>query len=328
MNDSISEKLFKTTMKKRIPLVVNFEVTQKCNLGCIHCYHQEDCKNTEKEMSLSQIKKALDDLKENGVMFIILTGGEPFSRDDIQEILEYIKNKEFSLILFTNGPLVDEKNADILKGISPFSVHITVYSVDPIIHDKITKIKGSLERTLKGIKLIREKGIEPVIKCPVMQENKDYVDDVKRWADMQGLTVKIDPFITPCYTENAEKILSHRLSVKDIDKTVKKMGFCVNDFNPRKDLKCPAGKNTVTLDSKGNILPCVIWREKLGNILRKEFRDIWDGIHLDYTPFDECLECENLPYCGLCPGVAKIEGKRIFCEMAENTKKLVISGIS
>ena len=101
MNKSISEELFKISRNKKIPLTVNFEVTAACNLSCIHCYHDNCRKNTGEELTFGQIKEMFSSLKNAGTMFLIITGGEPFLRQDILEILNLAREMSFSIIIFT-----------------------------------------------------------------------------------------------------------------------------------------------------------------------------------------------------------------------------------
>lgn len=324
MKNSISEKLFRISRRKKIPLIINFEVTLRCNLNCIHCYHPNDKKNLNEELTFKQIEKLLMSLKESGTMFLIFTGGEPFLRNDIADILEKAKELEFAIFIFTNGTLVTAEAAKIISGVVPFAVHISLYSLNPEIHDGITRKAGSFEKTIKGIEFIRKQGINPVIKCPIMNENIDSVDELKSWADKEGLLAKIDPFISPCDRNNALEIILHRLPVEAVNEVIlNKKLFDLNDFEPRKAIECSAGRNMAGIDAFGNVFPCIVWREKFGNIKENKFKDIWQDMNTDYSRLEECKNCENLPFCGVCPGVEKIEGKEVFCEMAKNIRKAI-----
>ncbi|MFC2061571.1 SPASM domain-containing protein [Elusimicrobiota bacterium] len=157
-----------------------------------------------------------------------------------------------------------------------------------------------------------------------MKENADSVDELRAWAQKQGFQIKIDPFISPCYEHNACDIISRRLPVKEMeDIIVNKKLFDINDFVPRKEIECSAGRNMAGIDASGNIFPCIVWRESYGSVINDNFSEIWKNMVLDYSNLENCIKCSNMPYCGVCPGVAKIEGKSVFCEIAENSKKIV-----
>ncbi len=319
---SISERLFRISRKKKIPLIVNFEVTHQCNLNCIHCYHLK--KKINEELTYEQIKKILISLRDAGTMFLIITGGEPFFRKDILYILKQAKELNFSIIIFTNGTLITQEIAKFISGIVPFSVHISLYSVKEKVHERITGKPGSFEKTMKGIQLLQNNGVNPVIKCPVMNENINSIDELRAWADREGLQIKIDPFIAPCYKNNAIEITLHRLPVEMINKTIINKGlYNINDFKPRENMECFASKNMAGIDACGNVYPCIVWREKFGNIIKEEFKDVFKNMNPDYNWLEECKDCENLPFCGICPGVAKVEGKEVFCRMAENVRKVI-----
>jgi radical SAM protein with 4Fe4S-binding SPASM domain len=310
---AVSEELFRISRDKRIPLIANFEITGRCNLNCIHCYHIS--KEPSGELTLKEIKKTFTFLKDSGTMFLILTGGEPFLRGDILDILNLTK-RYFSLIVFTNATLITPETAKALSEAGPFSVHVSMYSNEPEIHDKITGKPGSFKETMRGIELLLKEDIEPVIKCPVMNENIASINQLKAWAYDNKLSVKIDPFISPCYEKNACDIISRRIQVKEIKKILND-DFNNNDFRQRQGLECSAGKNMLGIDSSGNVYPCIAWRQNCGNIREQEFIDIWEDMKPDYSGLSDCRDCRELQNCGICPGVAKIEGKQTFCLLCD-----------
>ena len=89
----------KKVSQKRIPLSGHIALTNRCNLGCIHCYlghQQKNIKHTELELNSSQWKKVIDEITEAGCLFLLLTGGEPLLRKDFQAIYTHAKKKWFT----------------------------------------------------------------------------------------------------------------------------------------------------------------------------------------------------------------------------------------
>ncbi|MFC2092064.1 radical SAM protein [Elusimicrobiota bacterium] len=267
MIKSISEDLFERSVKNHIPLTVNFEITGKCNQQCLHCYHDQDKPVTADELSSDRIGRLLVSLKDSGTMFLTITGGEPFIRDDIEEVLDTIYDLGFSVIVFTNGTLIDKKIVQLIKKPGVFAVHVSVYSMDSKVHDGITRVEGSLEKTLCSLQMLKSEGVNTVIKCPVMKENMSHAYKVKEWADDLGIMVKIDPFITPCENGKIFEVLKHRIPVADIaGMLLDGRLFNLEDFRKRERLECPAAKNTCAIDAYGNVFPCIAWRNSAGNI--------------------------------------------------------------
>ncbi|MBN2407023.1 MAG: radical SAM protein [Elusimicrobia bacterium] len=321
MKDSLIEELFSVSRDNRVPLIVNLEVTNMCNLDCMHCYHTGHDK-LRGEMSLNEIRALLASAKELGAMFLVLTGGEPFMRDDACEILVTAKDMGYLIVLFTNGTLVEENKARILYELSPFSVHVTLFSRNKKVNDMIAGMEGYHERVLSGIDIMRKCGIDTIIKTPVMKENIDFIGDIREWAEKEGLKIRVDPFISPCYSGNACDIIGHRIPPADMGKVVfDKETTAPGNIRYRTELECSAGKNMCGISPGGEVYPCIAWRKSAGDLKKEDFKDIWDNIKPDYSGFGKCAACEDLKYCGMCPGVASIEGTEVFCGITEIMKK-------
>jgi len=230
----------------------------------------------------------------------------------------------FSVIIFTNGTLIDDQKARMIADIVPFSVQISLYSSHKDVHDSIVNNRGAFEKTVKAAGLLRDLGVNVLFKTPVMKENLSGLDELRNWSDSEGYKLKIDPFISPCDVNNAVEIIRHRIPVDDINELVtERKLFDPGNFRPRTLLECPAGMNTLALDAGGDVFPCIVWRKSAGNIRKEDFKSIWDRMEPCYDVIDDCSGCDNLQFCGVCPGVAGIEGKEIFCRMAENVRNIM-----
>lgn len=139
--------------KYNFPFHVDWKITSRCNLRCKHCYYIEDDYLAE-EINTSRAKEIVDELAELGVVEINVTGGELFVREDIFEILAYIKQKQFALKIATNATLIDENIVQKLKEIVNPKIDAFQISLDGAVaptHDKI-RGEGSFEKTISGIK--------------------------------------------------------------------------------------------------------------------------------------------------------------------------------
>src|SRR3954466_7901893 len=94
-----------------VPISVHMDLTYRCNERCVHCYLNHDDRG---EMALSEIKNVLRQLAAAGTFFLVISGGEPFVRKDIFEILQYARDLTFSVKLKTNGILIGEREAEHL----------------------------------------------------------------------------------------------------------------------------------------------------------------------------------------------------------------------
>jgi len=130
---------------------VLWEITNTCNYHCSYCIFSSESKKYENELSTEEIKKAIKELKENNFTYIKFTGGEPFTRDDMIEILKYARNLGFDMDISTNGSLITEKIAKELKNMSFPMVHVSLDGENKKSHEYV-RGESTFERTLRGIK--------------------------------------------------------------------------------------------------------------------------------------------------------------------------------
>jgi len=167
---SLMAELGATALRLGIPINVQVDLTYRCNERCVHCYLDHD---DHGEMTTGEIKGLFDQLAEAGVLFLNLSGGEIFLRRDFFEILEHARALKFCVKLKTNGVLIREQDAERIRSLGVSSVQISIYSHRPDVHDAITKIRGSFERSVRAIRLLRAGGLKVTIANVLMLHNLD-----------------------------------------------------------------------------------------------------------------------------------------------------------
>ncbi len=146
------------------------------------------------ELRFNELKHIIDEAYELGTPVVTLTGGECTSNRDFFKIASYIRSKKISLEFFTNGQNLYDNEIlfDKVVSIYPHRIALSVYSMNPDIHDKITGVKGSHFKTISVIKKLKERNIIVQIKCFLMQDNaKEYLD-VAKFAEEIGVCVSFD----------------------------------------------------------------------------------------------------------------------------------------
>lgn len=135
------------------------EITNKCNLKCIHCYNESDI-SCNSEMTLDDFEKIIDWLLKIEVRKIQIIGGEPFVvGSKLRTMLDYVVGKFEFVEIFTNGTLLTEEWVSYLKT-NNIRVALSVYSYDEKEHDKVTQCVGSCRRTNWTIKNLHKKGVK------------------------------------------------------------------------------------------------------------------------------------------------------------------------
>ena len=152
----LMQEMSAKALKLGIPLSVQVDLTYRCNEQCVHCYLDHE---DHGEMTTAEIKHLFDQLSEAGVFFLTMSGGEILLRKDFFEILEYARRLQFCVKLKTNAVLIGQRQADRIRELGVHSVQISIYSHRPEVHDGITKIPGSLKRSIRAIRFLKEQGI-------------------------------------------------------------------------------------------------------------------------------------------------------------------------
>ena len=354
----VMDRLISRTVQKHRPLSVHFDLTYRCNERCVHCYLDHD---DHGELTTAECLKVLDDLARSGTLFLTFSGGEIFLRPDLYEILAAARRLHFDISLKSNALLVTAGRAAKLREFGVRRVQISVYSDIPAIHDAITKVPGSLERTLAAIPILLEHGLQVKLACPLMPQNLMAYRGVMDLAEKLGVPYILDLTITPMM-DGSSGPLEHRASVSSllpvlrdpvlnacrpqptaqassaISASPSTFGSAVSsgiESAAYEDLPCSAGHNSCYISPYGDVFPCVQLPQAAGNLRQEKFEDIWyhapqlerlRSIRESQLPI--CSQCEIRSYCERCPGLALMEGGDMLgayeraCALAEEKARL------
>jgi radical SAM protein with 4Fe4S-binding SPASM domain len=354
----VMDRLISRTVEKHRPLSVHFDLTYRCNERCVHCYLDHD---DHGELTTAECLNVLDELARAGTLFLTFSGGEIFLRSDLFEILSAARRLHFDISLKSNALLVTPERAARLREFGVRRVQISVYSHVSAVHDAITKVRGSLERTLAAIPILLEHGLQVKLACPLMQENLTAYRGVMALAEQLGVPYIIDLTITPMM-DGSGGPLAHRASVSSLlpvlrdpllhaskpqptapaaatmDALPPAFGSAASsgiESSAYEDLPCSAGHNSCYISPYGDVFPCVQLPQAAGNLRREKFDDIWYGSPklerlraIRESQLPVCSRCEIRAYCERCPGLALMEGGDLLgayeraCSLAEEKARL------
>ncbi len=155
--------------KDKKPVVV-WNVGQRCNLKCVHCYSQSKDIEYPGELNTKEAKAMLDGLAEYGAPVILFSGGEPLMRKDLMELITYAKDKGLRAVISTNGTLITEEKAEELK---QFGLSYVGISLDGLkeTNDKFRGIEGAFDDALQGIRNCLKLGIKVGLRFTINKRN-------------------------------------------------------------------------------------------------------------------------------------------------------------
>jgi radical SAM protein with 4Fe4S-binding SPASM domain len=338
---ALLQEMSNRALRLGVPFSVQLDLTYRCNEQCVHCYLDHD---DHGEMTTVEIKHLLKEMAEAGVFILTLSGGEIFMRKDFFEILEYARELTFCIKLKTNAVLIREAQAARLRDLGVESVQISIYSHRPEVHDAITKVPGSLQRSIRAIRFLRAQGLKVVVANVLMTQNMQDYHGVRALAEEIDARYTLDPTITPMM-DGDRSILdlnagesALRALFRDESLVGNAGEFCAPPPAPTEDsmesLPCSAGHTACYVSPYGEFYPCVQFPLSCGNVRQQRFIDIWRNSEqlkevrsIRLRDLSSCSQCAHGSSCTRCPGLAFMEGNMRGPSTADCEKSFARTGI-
>lgn len=312
--------------------LVFWETTAGCNLECVHCRRIDVSKELMKDdLSTEEAFRLVEQIAEasDGGTILVLSGGEPLFRQDIFDIARHAKKQGLTLALATNGTLVDEEMAKKIGDAGIQRVSISLDGADSKTHDAFRKLPGSFEAAIRGIRNLRNLGMEVQINSTIAKHNVHQVEDLYKLAQELGAVALHIFMLVPvgCGVQIAEdqmlpptkyeeilnwfydiskegkmqtkatcaphyfRIMRQRAKAEGIKVTPKTHGMAAMTKG------CLAGSGVCFVSHKGEVFPCGYLPVEAGNIRKQRFKDVWENSEV----FRQLRNPDNLGgKCGIC----------------------------
>ncbi len=168
---------------------IYFYMTEGCNLRCRHCWLAPKYENGNKKykhLDIEIIKSVVEQGLELGLKAVKLTGGEPFLNDKIEEIIDFIAEKNIGLIIESNGVLINDNLIEKMKKCKRVFISVSLDGVDKETHEWVRLVEGSFEKALNNVKKLAEAGLKPQMIMSVMGHNKHQLEEFIGLAEKIG----------------------------------------------------------------------------------------------------------------------------------------------
>lgn len=327
---------------------VHFEVTSRCNEQCIHCY-QSHCSGNDADVAM--VTDVLAQLHEMGAVSLTLSGGEPFLHRDFPHILRLARHYDFMINILSNGTRLSPAILEALEEVNVSMLQVSLYSMDPAIHDGITGMAGSHRETVRAIERLIHHDIPVQVSCPVMKQNRDAYPAVSQWCSKHKIRVLSD-FVLMARSDFDVSNLEHRLDIEETRRVISDIIEVDGEYQIMLDLPsggkdreylaempvCGVAVDNVCFTAEGNVYPCSGFQGYvLGNVKERSVREIWEqseGVlflrSILNRSFPRCLSCEAREYCIMClvrnyneSGGDMFKVADHFCDVAFLNKELV-----
>lgn len=334
------------------PIRANLEITEACPLACKHCYTYWGFAATGKKVfpqneyyDLEHFSRIIDVLSNHGIRTLTLTGGEPFEKRDIlYPIIKLAKNRRMVVLVNTSAVLVEQKDAEIIKNLNVDGFLISLMSCDKETNNRLAQA-DSYDKTVNGIKNLVEAGLNVNINMVCSKENyRDvrrtalFVEKLGAWsfsaAPMMAAISYPDYLAMRLSRSELSSVIRDLIWVKENTKllttTLEALPYCAFLADELEELRpilshsyCGAGLSDCAVSVSGDIRPCIMSGEAVGNILKDDWDEIWRKLSKwrsdDILP-PECRKCTAVDECG---GGCRVSAKTVNGSFTSNDPYMV-----
>jgi len=321
----------------KAPIIVDFEITNRCPYRCIFC--EADIPNIKSinEMSTKHCLYVLEKLAKAEVFDVFLTGGEPLMRDDLPKLIKHCFNIGLEPCISTNAFYLDEERLEKIVNAGLDHIQISIQGPE-LIHESIVKKPGSYSRVMKNLEKAIEIGCRVEVTCVGLKENFKYIPILLKEVASVGVRKFRVLRYVPSHRKDMLKHIPPREIVMKyipiIKETAKKHnidlllgtppGLYPSSYSSVDMIyegvhptiyTCPAGKTEFDILPNGDVYPCMSFKNKpemyCGNILEKSVYELWNSKPMrmlrQLTPADYtgiCGQCKRKWTCYSCRCVA------------------------
>ena len=323
-----------------MPTIAQWDINNMCNLNCMHCRVSE--KNDKNKLSLKEAKELLSQLWFNGVTDMNFSGGEPFLREDLFELLEY-SEKFNSIVITTNGTFLNEETCKKLSEFPNVKLSISLDGMEET-HDRFRRKKGTFKKVIEALPILKKYNIKYAIKYTLSTETVKDVLDVVRLVASKGATEFNVRRVIVAGVAGENLLLSNEdyiNIIKEIIRECKNLGMNFRTGDPllipifpemfgidleKDDISniyagCQAGDEIIYIDYLGNVGACSYIPSFADNIKDKSLDDILNNnkLFIDLRQYKEklqgkCADCKYKMICGGCRASAIAFKNSIFEE--------------
>ena len=317
------------TARTYLPHVVAWNLTRRCNLACAHCYISAGSWHAAAgELDTATCTRILDELLGvNPSPVLILSGGEPLLRTDLETLAERAARAGATVVVGTNGTRLTDARIGSLTSAGVKGVAVSIDSLEERYHDRFRHGEGSLGETLAAVDRLREHGLDFIVQTTVTRGNRDEIPALAAWSADRGAVAFNVYFVVP--TGRAEQMRG--MEPEENDAVLRELVALERAYRGRMmvrskcqpqlmrhallgdpdspllnyETRCPCGTQYCRITPEGKLTPCPYTPAVAGDLTTSSFAEIWDRSPVFQALRSgalggKCGRCEFREVCGGC----------------------------
>lgn len=346
---AVTEYLHAKAARMHLPLNGTFELTPLCNMSCRMCYVRMTRQKQESLHPLYSSEEWLRlarEARDRGMIYLLLTGGEPFLREDLREILAGLHKMGFIISINSNATLINEQVIEWLKQTPPVRINVTLYGASNETYEQLCNNPEGFTQVTNAIHLLKEAGISVKLNCSITPYNAKDLDEIFAFARKEELLIQATSYMFPpvrrdasmtgrndrftaqeaaYYSARIEALLNGKEAfLKHMEnEEMKGLGNengedcpvieseCEGQEMEGECVRCRAGKCSFWVTWDGRFLPCgMLSDQNTINVFEQGFDVAWENamkIAEEIRLPVECKRCDLKKICKACAAMVVTE---------------------
>lgn len=355
--DTLERMYIKRAKETSTPVNGSIELLPLCNMNCDMCYvrlSREEMESQGRMRTADEWLQIGKQMKKAGVLFLLLTGGEPFLHPEFREIYLGLREMGMIITINTNGTLIDEELAGFLGKYKPRRVNITLYGTDEKTYTELCHYPDGYRRAVQGISLLCANGVDVKIGGSLTKTNRNDLNRLLEIGEELNVPARIDTYMMPAVRErrlpynqqsrldpeaaaNArvyalKREMGEEVFAQYVRQALEYVRHPKSGTERGRHMSCMAGRCSFTVNWQGEMRPCVVMSEPSVSVFKEGFESAWKYIVRETGKLllnEKCSACRMRHLCRTCAACAFLETgsydgvPEYMCRYTEETLRLL-----
>lgn len=356
----LSAYLHAKACRNGTPLSGNFELTARCNFDCKMCYvhlSAQEQRRCGRELDADEWLAVAEAARNRGMLFVLLTGGEPLIRPDFCYLLTELKKMGLLVSVNTNGSLIDKDLLDFFRHEPPFRFNISLYGGGNETYERLCGCPA-FDRVAGNIRALKQLGVDVKINVSLTPYNAADMEKIYAAAQELGTPVQLAAYMFPPVRRSEDMVGQNdrftscqaaqyavawdklRFSPEEFRQRAEAMkkGLAlpqkeICEGTPGEGVACRAGRSAFWINWQGEMTPCGMMTHPKFSVPKLGFDEAWERTKAATEAIrlpSECAVCSSKHVCRACAAMCVTETGHFnvkptyLCEMTQETVRLTL----